>query len=74
MGKAKLRCVCASRGPQQFDATAVDLSGFGVSPTVATDVKVELKDPMLSVHVSEVLAFRQNLSRLPGRSVGARWT
>ena len=59
---------------QEFDGTEVDLSGFGVSPAEATDVKVELNDSMLSVHVSGALAFRQNLSRLPGNIVGARWT
>ena len=51
----------------------VDLSGFGVSPDAPAELAVELRDSVLAVRVGEVLALRQNLSRLPGRIVGARW-
>ena len=58
----------------ELDGADIDLSGFGVSPDVPAEVSVELRDSVLAVRVGEAFALRQNLSRLPGRIVGARWT
>ena len=50
-----------------------DLSGFGVEAGAWAELEVVVADSALAVRVGGKEAFRQNLSRLPGRVVGVRW-
>ena len=56
-----------------YPGSDYDLSGFGVAAGAWVALEVVVADSVLVVRVDGREAFRQNLSRLPGRPVGVRW-